>query len=47
MFEAVSIKKEVVIEREESLRLSVRGLDDDDKKLFHQKFSEDLRDPDT
>ena len=47
MFEAISIKKEVVFEREESLRLSVRGLDDDDKKLFHQKFSEDLRDPDT
>ena len=37
MFEALSLKKEVVLEREEALRLEIRELDDGDKKRFHEK----------
>ena len=47
MFEALSLKKEVVLEREEALRLEIRELDDGDKKRFHENFSLAVKDPDT
>ena len=47
MFEALSLKKEVVLEREEALRLEIRELDDSDKKRFHENFSLAVKDPDT
>ena len=47
MFEALSLKKDSVTEREEALRLEIRELDDGDKKRFHENFSLAVKDPDT
>ena len=47
MFESLSLRKEVVLEREEALRIEIRELDDSDKKRFHEKFSLAVKDPDT
>ena len=47
MFEALSIDQESVEDQEEALRLTIRGLAEDKKKLFHQAFSKRVKDPDT
>ena len=47
MFEVFTLKSIAVQQKEETLRESIRGLTETERKLFYERFSEKVKDPDT
>ena len=47
MFEAFTLRSQIVEEQEENLRSSFRELEETERKFFFKRFSEEFKDPDT
>ncbi|MCO4784569.1 TM2 domain-containing protein [Marinomonas atlantica] len=47
MFEAWYLRSENVTEQEETLRLALRNLSDEQRSLFYKQYATQIKDPDT